>query len=141
MGTADRQVQCQKTLQQSGNRNMKKGSGTILVLFVIYISVAQSFEIGSLRIVPKKDFEYNSLIKAKNDTLEIASSTKYVIFPFGEISNIDQLRSSLLKDFKILSSKTEDSIYQYYELAFKCNILTLVVEKDVKKDTFEFKNA
>ena len=101
----------------------------VILCSVIDLSVL-SQDIESLKIIPKQDFEYNSLIKYTNDTLEIVTCAKYVIFPFGEFDNVSQLKSSLLKGFKILSQKTDDSVYYYYDLKLNNNHLLFSVDKD-----------
>jgi hypothetical protein len=103
---------------------------TIVILwFVVDLSVL-SQDLESLKIIPKQDFEYNSLIKYTNDTLEIVTCAKYVISPFGEFDNVSQLKSSLLKEFKILSQKTYDSVYYYYSLKLNNNHLLFSLDKD-----------
>lgn len=109
---------------------MRKYLSIILILCLVIDLSVLSQDIESLKITPNMDFEYNSLIKYSNDTLEIVSCAKYIIFPFGEFDNVSQLKSSLLEGFKILSQKTDDSIYYYYDLKLNNNHLLLCVDKD-----------
>jgi hypothetical protein len=85
---------------------------------------------GDLKISPKKDFDFNSLIKSSNDTLEIVTCSKDVIYPFGKFDTISELKSSLLKGFKIVSQKTDDSMYFVYNIVSGNNRLTLLLDKD-----------
>jgi hypothetical protein len=109
---------------------MRKRLFILVILNFVIDFYAQSQDIELINIIPAKDFEYNSLIKYSNDTLEIVSCANYVIFPFGEIDNISQLQSSLLKGFKIVSQKTTDSVYFYYDLVLNQNHLTFSLDKD-----------
>jgi len=110
---------------------MKKSLSFIMIFNCLTGFIVRSQDIKSLDIVPKKDFEYNSLLKYQKDTLEIVSCAKYVLFPFGEIDNISQLKTSLLKDFKATGKKTNDSISYYYCLETGPNKLTLLFDTDL----------
>ena len=65
----------------------------------LYIDTTKSFKIDNVWVTPKPDFEFNTLIKASNDTLDIVSCSNYVLYPFGKINNKSELKSSLLKGF------------------------------------------
>ena len=102
----------------------------ILTICFFVASCTQSQEIGDLKISPNKDFEFNTLIKSSNDTLEIVTCAKDVIYPFGKFDTISQLKSSILKGFKIVSQKTDDSMYFVYDIVSGNNRLTLLLDKD-----------
>ena len=102
----------------------------ILILFLMIGLNLKSQDLESLRINPKKDFEFNSLIKSQNDTLEIVTCADYVLFPFGRFDNIDQIKAGLLSGFKIKSQRTDDSVYFYYDLVQTSNRLLISIDKD-----------
>lgn len=58
-----------------------------------------SFKIDDIWGSPKPDFEFNTLVKASNDTLDLVSCSKYFVSLFGEINNKSELKSSLLQKF------------------------------------------
>ena len=94
--------------------------------------VIKNEELGieSLKIVPKKSFEYNTLVKSANDTLELVSCAKYVLYPFGSMKEESELKNSLLKSFKIISKETQDSMYYSYQLRLGNNKLTVSFDND-----------
>lgn len=81
--------------------------------------------IAEFKIIPKDSFEYNTLVKARNDTLEIVTCAEYVIRPFGKINDEIELRNSLLSKFNITSKIAEDSLYHYYTIELNANKLRL----------------
>ena len=85
-------------------------------------------DLNSLGIIPKESFEYNSLVKAKDDTLEIVTCAKYVIRPFGGMNSEEELKRSLLSNFKIISQQKKDSLYFYYTIELNENRLNLFLK-------------
>ncbi len=60
-----------------------------------------SFKIDNYWVTPKKSFEFNSLGHSLGDTLQLVTCSKYVYFPFGELTDKSSLAASLLKDFTV----------------------------------------
>lgn len=71
------------------------------------LDTTASFKIDSYWVTPKQSFEFNSLGKTSTDTLHLVTCAEYVYFPFGKITDTYQLKTSLLKDFKIIRSQLD----------------------------------
>ena len=68
------------------------------------IDTSVSFRIDSYWVTPDSSFDFNTIVKAGNDTLHLVACQKYLVEPFGPIENRKQLQSSLLREF---SAKTK----------------------------------
>ena len=66
-----------------------------------------SFKINNYWVTPKKTFNFNSLGKYSGDTLHLVTCAQYVYSPFGLLTDKSTLKTSLLKDFKIISCKLD----------------------------------
>ena len=71
------------------------------------VDTTKSFKVGNDWITPKKSFDFNSLGKLSADTLHLVTCSEYVYFPFGKLADKSSLKTSLLKDFEITSSKLD----------------------------------
>ena len=71
------------------------------------LDTTASFKIDSYWVTPKTSFEFNSLGKTSTDTLHLVTCAEYVYFPFGKLNDKSQLKTSLLKDFNIISSQLD----------------------------------
>jgi hypothetical protein len=65
------------------------------------IDTTRSFKINSIWVTPKHTLEFNALIKAAKDTLELSICSEFVYSPFGIIKNKNELKNSNLKNFEI----------------------------------------
>lgn len=70
-----------------------------------------SFKLDNYWATPKTSFNFNSLGKPSTDTLHLVTCAEYVYFPFGKITDKSQLKTSLLKDFNIISSQLDTFIH------------------------------
>jgi hypothetical protein len=77
----------------------------------------KAIKISEYLIYTKSDFKFSTLIKDSNDTLDIVSCSDFVFYPFGLITDKNDLKSSILKSFYIIDtieqSDTEVQILKY----------------------------
>jgi hypothetical protein len=66
-----------------------------------------SFRVGCYWVTPKKYFDFNSLGKSSEDTLHLVTCSEYVYFPFGKLTDITSLKTSLLNNFIITDRKQD----------------------------------
>lgn len=96
------------------------------------VDTSASFRIGAYWVTPDSLFEFNTLIKAGEDTLHIAACQKYIIEPFGPTENKAQLESSLLKGFSVKTKfvKQENGTFPFVTLRKGNNRLLLYFSTD-----------
>lgn len=89
-----------------------------------------STNLESIGITPKKEFEFNSILKVQGDTLELVTCAEYVIRPFGNMNSEEDLLKSTLSNYKITEKRKDDSIYFYYTIEKGNNKFDLFFEND-----------
>ena len=96
------------------------------------VDTSASFRIGSYWITPDSLFDFNTLVKAGEDTLHIVACQKYIIEPFGPTENNSQLQKSLLKDFSVKTKyvKQENGTFPFVTLSKRNNRLLLYFSID-----------
>ncbi len=85
--------------------------------------------IAKERVIPKEVFQFITSNKSDGDTLDIVSCSKYVYYPFGKINKEEDLKSSLLKKFSVVSHQQNETLY-FYELKHEQNKLFLHFDND-----------
>lgn len=91
----------------------------------------ESFEIEGFEIFPESDFEFNSLEKVNNDTLNLVICSSFVFYPFGGIESKNDLKSSLLNRFTC-EEKIIPEGYYVEILKFKSSKLVLFFDSDIE---------
>jgi hypothetical protein len=109
------------------------------------VDTTNSFKVDNYWVTPKKSFDFNSLGNLSADTFHLVTCSDYIYFPFGELKDRSSLKTSLLKDFNIISSKLDtftntlspsdpsDDFKQWYEsleLELGTNKLSLFLDND-----------
>lgn len=99
---------------------------------VVPNDTTKSFKIGDFWLTPKPSFEFNSLGKAKGDTLDLVTCSDYVYFPFGKINNKNELKNSLLKDFNTVDriDSLDNGFFEFQILKNNSSRLILFFDKD-----------
>lgn len=99
---------------------------------VVPTDTTKSFRIGDFWLTPKPSFDFNSLGKAKGDTLDLVTCSDYVYFPFGKINNKNELKGSLLKDFNTIdrTDSLDDGIFEFQILQINSSKLILFFDND-----------
>ncbi len=67
-------------------------------------------------VLPQPFFRDNCVASLSNDTLTIVASADYVYFPFGEINNPHEIRSSVLSGLNVSSKVSEGNHYEMVSL-------------------------
>ena len=83
------------------------------------VDTSDSFRIGAYWVTPDSLFDFNTLVKAGQDTLHLVACQKYIIEPFGPTQNKTQLQSSLLRDFSAKTKfvKQENGTFPFVSLS------------------------
>jgi len=84
----------------------------------VFVDTLASFRIGSYWVTPDSVFDFNTLLKAGEDTLHLVACQKYLMEPFGPMENKVQLQSSLLREFstKTRYVKQENGTFPFVSL-------------------------
>ena len=61
-------------------------------------------------VKPNLNLEFNTLIKSYHDTLSLAVCGDYVYHPFGQLMASSELAMSRLKNFKVISSRSNGEL-------------------------------
>jgi hypothetical protein len=96
------------------------------------IDTTNSFKIGSYWATPKKSFDFNSLGKYSGDTIEFVTCADYVYSPFGKIEDKKDFKSSLLKNFNVVSRTDSMDVgpEEFQILKLKSSKLIFFFDKD-----------
>jgi hypothetical protein len=112
-----------------------------------------SFKLDNYWATPKTSFNFNSLGKPSTDTLHLVTCADYVYFPFGKLNDKSQLKTSLLKDFNIISSQLDTFTHpmspddasddfllwsESVELELGTNTLSLFLDNDPNASTHSY---
>ena len=105
-----------------------------IIKLVMFICLFQGTTLSqdSLYAVPKTTFNFMSIKEKSEDTLVILTCNKYVYSPFGKIGKKSDLRSSLLKTFKVAShhDKMENGVFEFHSLQMDSSRLILFFNED-----------
>ena len=87
----------------------------------------------------------SSLVKSSNDTLKLIACSEFLCSPFGEIKNLQTLKESLLKKFKIIEVKKNKSIildkYSLLSLKYNYSFLNLLFCDYTRKSRYSYINS
>jgi hypothetical protein len=83
------------------------------------------------KMVPNQEFELVSFDISKIDTIILVTCSEYVYSPFGILRNVDDLKSSLLKDVVIEKKKRNEDI-EFEILKKGSDKLVLFFDKDIE---------
>src|SRR6185312_6130879 len=110
----------------SCNENMKQG-----LKETARIDTAKSFKIETFWVTPKDSFgNYDE--KVSGDTLQLVSCEEYIFSPFGVIKSKLELKTSLIKNFKV-TDRTDSlggNVCEVQILKLDSNNLTLFFDTD-----------
>ena len=104
----------------------------------IPIDTSASFKIDSYWVTPDSSFDFNSLVKSRNDTLHLVACQKYLIEPFGPIENMAQVKTSLLQEFsaKTRYVKQENGTFPFLTLTKGKNKMLLYFSTDPDESVY-----
>jgi len=109
------------------------------------IDSSKMFQIDNFWIYGNEKFEYISLVKSSNDTLKLIACSEFLCSPFGEIKNLQRLKESLLKKFKIIEVKKNKSIildkYSLLSLKYNYSFLNLLFCDYTRKSRYSYINS
>ena len=104
----------------------------------LHSDTTQSFEINNKWVITKQTFDFNSLVKAENDTLYIVTCSDYVYFPFGNLTDKSRLEK-LFKQFHTVEKLTvEEKGVISYRLKNKSSTLSLQFDNDSEESIHSY---
>jgi len=107
------------------------------------LDTTKAVKIDKYWVEPKESFEYNSLGNFTNDTLKLITCSEYVFSPFGSLREKAELKTSMLKNFSVISrvDTMKNGEFEFNVLNLKTSKLILFFNDDpeASRSSYVFK--
>lgn len=96
------------------------------------IDTTKAIKIGDYWAMPKKEFDFVSMIEGKGDTLTLLMCGDYPYFPFGQLTDKSRIKESLLKNFAVKArvDTIQGDPVEFQILKLKSSRLILFINDD-----------